>query len=74
MFRSSATHPGMSEKSTLTSEQCRAHAKACRDMARTETHEETRKRLDDLATSWERLCEEIEAIAKRAKEQLGSAS
>ena len=52
-------------ENTLTSEQCREHMMACRDMARRETNAETRKRLEDLAASWEQLCEEIAAIEKR---------
>jgi hypothetical protein len=54
----------MSEK-TLTGAQCREHAQACRDMASREANPETRKRLEDLAASWEQLCEETAEIGKR---------
>jgi hypothetical protein len=51
----------------LTPEKCREHAKACRDMARRERNPDTRKRLEDLAASWEQLCDEIDEIGKRKK-------
>ena len=51
------------EKESLTLEECQAHAKACREMARRDTNPKTRKRLEDLAASWEHLCEEIGKIA-----------
>jgi hypothetical protein len=50
---------------TLTPDECQLHAKACRDMARTETNPETRKRLEDVATAWEQICEQLGDIAKR---------
>ena len=34
-------------------------------MARRQTNRETKKKLDDLAASWERLCEELTEIEKR---------
>jgi hypothetical protein len=34
-------------------------------MARRETNHETKKKLDDLAASWEQLCEELPQIEKR---------
>jgi hypothetical protein len=49
-------------ETALTSEQCRAHAKACRDMARKETNPDTRKSLEDLAASWEQLCGELDKL------------
>ena len=50
---------------TLTPDECQLHAKACRDRARTETNPETRKRLEDVATAWEQICEQLGDIAKR---------
>ena len=57
---------GMAQES-LTPERCREHAKACREMARTEQDRDTRKRLEDIAASWEHLCEELGKIEKRKK-------
>ncbi len=51
--------------STLTLDQCRQHAKHCRDMARRETNPATKKSLEDLAASWEQLCEELSDLASR---------
>jgi len=36
-------------------------------MARTEKNKETRKALEDIATAWEHLCDEMSEIAKRKK-------
>ena len=50
---------------TLSAEKCQEQAQACREMARKETNPQTRKSLEDLAASWEQLCEDIEKMAKR---------
>ena len=50
-------------KQALTVEQCQEHAKACRDLARGEPNQQTRKGLEDLAASWEQLCEEMTKMA-----------
>jgi hypothetical protein len=47
----------------LTVEQCQEHAKACRNLARKEADQHTRKGLEDLAASWEQLCEEMTKMA-----------
>jgi hypothetical protein len=47
------------EKQTLSAEECREHAKACRELAGKESNLSTRKFLDELAATWEQLCEEI---------------
>ena len=39
-------------------------------MARRQTNRETKKKLDDLAASWERLCEELTEIEKRKASRL----
>ena len=57
------------ETESLSIEQCQEHAKACREMARRETDPQTRKRLEDLASSWEELCEEIGKVAKLIDEE-----
>ena len=44
----------------LTPARCQEHPKACRDMARTEKDFDKRKRLEDIATMWEDLCEELQ--------------
>ena len=43
----------------LTPAKCLEHAKACRDMARSETDRDKRKQLEDIAAAWEDLCEEL---------------
>ena len=55
----------MADSEPLTPEKCSQHAKSVRDMARRESNPETKKKLDDLAASWEQLCEEIAEIEKR---------
>jgi len=57
------------ETEALSLEQCQEHAKACRDLARRETNPQTRKKLEDLASSWEELCEEISKVAKLIDEE-----
>jgi hypothetical protein len=53
------------DQESLSVEKCQAHAKSCREMARKETNPQTRKSLEDLAIQWEKLCGEIEKVAKR---------
>ena len=56
--------PAMSEI-PLPRELCQQHAKKCRAMARGESNPKTRKSPEDLAASWEQLCEELDHIEKR---------
>jgi hypothetical protein len=52
----------------LTVTECQVNAQACRDMARRETHPETRMKLENLAASWDQLCEELSELAKRKQD------
>jgi hypothetical protein len=51
----------------LTIEQCQQFATDCRELARREHRPDIRKQLDDMAASWEQLCESLGELAKRAK-------
>lgn len=57
----------MAEPIRLTPDNCREHAARCRDMARTAQNPEHRKSLEDVAASWDQLCEELAEIEKQKK-------
>ena len=53
-------HGDETSATKMTPERCREHAKACRAMARAEPEQSKRKALEDIASAWEDLCEELE--------------
>lgn len=53
------------EAPTLSRVHCRDQAKACRIMASGERDPNKRVHLENLAASWEQICEELEKTASK---------
>ena len=48
----------------ITAEKCREHARSFREKLAQETDPDQRRKLDELARSWEDLCAELETTSQ----------